>query len=429
MLEVIITYLNSVLDTTKFFDKSFGLSEQITKAETKSARFYCDGDWQSTTVFSENLGTSYWRKISETSSNIDNTIGCEKLLDVSYTLRLTAVVKNSHLEKNDAYSSDIAAQSIAKNIIKTNRTLKTTLKARRFSIDLSSIETDRENIIGSELSGIEKQDISYQYSVFTIDFDVNVWVTENCLLELCDETDFLCDLISTSNINKVSDCLQALPQDKKDIICIDLNCGGGGGGIIYQRPPITGQTASFATYDEGWQLAAGTYDYSPPVGGVLAQLDLNAVTPFETLIDNNFFGNKNRYTNDLGGAVTDGSDGSTALYRVDNLTGLGFMFNNNGLNENWATALSSANSFTVGIYSVFRVGTIFENTSIMDFGKSSLNVQIIAKWSVPISPITAWWSSTAQTVLLAWGFGGTMDIPRISTSLSGLHIPIRTHFT
>jgi hypothetical protein len=110
-------------------------------------------------------------------------------------------------------------------------------------------------------------------------------------------------------------------------------------GIAYQRPQITGQTTSYATYDDAWQLANGGYNWTTPTNPLyIQQLDLNTDPTGNTLLYNNAFGNKIRITND---------DGTQKLavngYCVDNLTGLGHYDNTANANR-----LSWDDTFGIG---------------------------------------------------------------------------------
>ena len=127
-------------------------------------------------------------------------------------------------------------------------------------------------------------------------------------------------------------------------------CTPGGGstpsGIAYDRPILTGQTTSYRTGDDAWNLANGVYDYTPPVYPVsFAALDFNAISPFTTLISNNAFGNKNRFT-DINGLQVYGDN-----YVIDHLTGLGIYRVVTNNTEIWGLMIdravaSTQNSFT-----------------------------------------------------------------------------------
>lgn len=130
--------------------------------------------------------------------------------------------------------------------------------------------------------------------------------------------------------------------------------------ILYDRPQLTGQETTYETGDDGWHLSAGTYDYTPPVNIVsVARLNNNAVSPFTTLVDNNAFGNKDRFT-DSGGTQT-----YTGNLVIDHLTGLMYyrVLQSGG---NWATQVSNANSSTQGGFSDWRMGNSSEVESIAD---------------------------------------------------------------
>lgn len=133
-------------------------------------------------------------------------------------------------------------------------------------------------------------------------------------------------------------------------------------GIAYQRPPLTGQDTSFATYDDNWHRANGTYDYTPPVYPVsYALLDTTATYPFETLVHNNFFGNKYRFTDSTG----DSSGVATTAegYFIDHLTGLGYkkvQLNN----LDFLTALSTAQALSFNGFDDWRVVNIKELYSL-----------------------------------------------------------------
>lgn len=85
-------------------------------------------------------------------------------------------------------------------------------------------------------------------------------------------------------------------------------------GIVYQRPQITGQLASYAVYDDVWQRVNNPYSIKPNSPLVVQEL-IDAYT----LKYNNEFGNKIRLTNYVGGAPNGGRE-----YLIDHLTGLGW---------------------------------------------------------------------------------------------------------
>lgn len=157
-----------------------------------------------------------------------------------------------------------------------------------------------------------------------------------------------------------------------DVICTP---GAGGSGILYQRPIYPGWRTSFSDYDEGWQRANNTYDYTNANPATIARLDLANVNPFHFLVDDNSFGNKARFTDENGYYYTDPYDiatitnpaGFASGYVIDHLTGLGWIRGNEATGSNWATALSNANSNTGAGYTDWRVGNVSEYLSTFLF--------------------------------------------------------------
>jgi len=141
-------------------------------------------------------------------------------------------------------------------------------------------------------------------------------------------------------------------------------------GIIYQRP-VNSQKDSYndagvidntsASYDEGWHMRNGSYDYTP-TGTTMVQLDFTADDPFTALTTTNAFGNNYRFT------AADGTQSLPDNYVVDNLTGLGWwsdeLYSNDYGGGYWGAQLSAATDSNVGGYSDWRVATWNECQSI-----------------------------------------------------------------
>jgi len=139
--------------------------------------------------------------------------------------------------------------------------------------------------------------------------------------------------------------------------------GGGAtpSGIAYDRPILTGQTISYRTGDDGWHFANGTYDYTPPIYPVsFASLDT-----FTTLVDNNAFGNKNRFTDDFGTQVY------ANAYVIDHLTGLAYSqsFFGDG-SSTWDSAIDNSSSSSFNGFTDWRCANFSEWTSLMQTSSS-----------------------------------------------------------
>ena len=159
-------------------------------------------------------------------------------------------------------------------------------------------------------------------------------------------------------------------------------------GIAYQRPSLTGQITSYRTGDDGWNLANGIYNYTPPTYPTsFAKLDLAAVSPFTTLLHNNAFGNKNRFTDDSGGQ-TYAND-----YVIDHLTGLGYYRIVQGASNNWDTNIDNAVASTQGGFTDWRVCNFQEYDIIADRSMVAFNY---SPFNLTGSPISVFQTSTTR---------------------------------
>jgi hypothetical protein len=202
----------------------------------------------------------------------------------------------------------------------------------------------------------------------------------------------LCYQIGLADINELSDCLKNLPQASKDVICGDLACGGSDD-IIYDPAIYTGATISYATGDDKWSFDNGDKTYSPP-SGVLAQLDNSSITPFLTLLNNNAFGNKNRFTNSLGGATYDGSGGEIIGYTIDHLTRYGITITLTNTTS-WGDALNIANSSNFGGFSDWRLPDCNEIGKLLNHDPSISTLLDYSPFNINSSD-AIWTSTTIQ---------------------------------
>jgi hypothetical protein len=109
----------------------------------------------------------------------------------------------------------------------------------------------------------------------------------------------------------------------------------------------SGDTNIYHAGDEGSLFAAGWFDYTPPTYPVsYAQLDT-----FTTLLDNNIWGNKNRFTD------RSGSTPATSGNRVfqEHLKGHEIYIAGTGSGTAWTDALDAAEAFSDGTFSDWHV--------------------------------------------------------------------------
>jgi len=192
-------------------------------------------------------------------------------------------------------------------------------------------------------------------------------------------------------------------------------------GIAYNKPQVGAQLTSYHLYDEAYNTANGVYIETPPANPThTARLDTTSARPDLTLIDNNSFGNKNRFT-DINGLQVYGND-----YVIDHLGGYGIYRVTQGT-SNLSDALNNTNSSTILGYTDWRVPTFKEFTSLqsMDAANSlgaPLNFAANYYWSC-----TYRYDGFASTYGLATYAPYGQVAALLKTSLYN-YIMIRNHF-
>lgn len=129
-------------------------------------------------------------------------------------------------------------------------------------------------------------------------------------------------------------------------------------GIAYQRNYTTRQVTSYTIYDDAYNMSNGVYDYTELPNPLYVQrLDIDSDSSGKTLLKNNFWGNKIRFT-DVNGVASIDTNG---VYFVDNFTGLG----------HWAS-----NTYIDSYDDMLGVGGIIE-------GLNTANFQGYNDWFLP----------------------------------------------
>ena len=161
-------------------------------------------------------------------------------------------------------------------------------------------------------------------------------------------------------------------------------------GVLYKRVNFTAMTTSYRTGDDAYNRINNPFSVRPPNPLLVAELDYTSVTPFLTLLDNNAFGTKERFTNSLGlTASYDGSGGELIDYVIDHLTGLGWIIKQQAF-VLWDVAIDTPLSATYVGFTDFKLPNIEQQISIYNYAVR-LNY-------APFSISTTWllWSSTTR---------------------------------
>ena len=207
-----------------------------------------------------------------------------------------------------------------------------------------------------------------------------------------------------------------------------LSCGKGGQRNVLSAvyTTQTGQTTSYATGDDG----------NTQYGRLTDFFTLDTLN-FPPSFFPNFSGTRStkRFTNDKGGTVADGSDGSTASYMIDHAWGRGIYIVPQAA-DIWANAISAADSFTLaiaggGTYTNWRLPNCYEILETINFQTIIANSTIghlnVGMNYAPINIATCTtWTSNSCFSTLAFVF----SLSLISTAKSNLnpYLFYRTHY-
>ena len=192
-------------------------------------------------------------------------------------------------------------------------------------------------------------------------------------------------------------------------------------GIAYQRPPLTGQKISYRDGDDGYHLINGTFNYIPPLYPVsYARLDYTSLSPFTTLVDNNSFGNKDRFT------ALDGSQTITDNIVFDNLTGLYWDIIIKPV-AIWDDAIDNAVNSVSGGFTDWRLANRNELQSIMDYSLIDKANYIPLNMSSDFTYVSTTVSNNTAQAYYTSG-SKTGNIQSIAKTASLFSIYCRNHF-
>ena len=198
-------------------------------------------------------------------------------------------------------------------------------------------------------------------------------------------------------------------------------------GIVYKRP-FYYQKSSYATGDEGWQLGQGTYDYTAPPYPEYCQLLDRSVGPTlynYTLLYNNAFGNKNRFTTAAGVLVSNG----VGIAFIDHLTGL-MWWGTQQSQSTWSnafTTVNNANTAVTGGYNNWRLPSVGEWFTAFNY--EGVSASFIAPfenfganifWTSTTNP-----ASTGQAMTVFSGRAISQQTKSVSTNRAAL---VRTFY-
>ncbi len=188
-------------------------------------------------------------------------------------------------------------------------------------------------------------------------------------------------------------------------------------GIAYSRPMLTNQKVSYSVGDDGWHFINGTYNYTPPTN----PLSIASLSDSLTLVDNNAFGNKDRFT-DINGLQVYSDN-----YFIDHWSGLGYT-NLVHDSKNWEDGITFANNSTLNGFNDWRITNINELDNLfLKYGALPLDYTPINtyKFLGNLHTSTTRFANTAQDFYIA-----TSNATRSVAPKTGIYkfVIVRNHY-
>lgn len=184
MIDVVIEYLNQKISSTKYFIEVLGLANRIEKEGMVYPAIYIGNEY-SRIDLDKFSSVSYWRLngdvgVSERES--PDTIGKE--YTTSIPLKFVGFRKKDSA-MNDAYFANKLIQGIIASIKGTSLPLASAVNAKRSTISVLTYNDDPIKVSNDEYINI-KFEPRYEYSMFSIDFEITIISNESCITGVCD---------------------------------------------------------------------------------------------------------------------------------------------------------------------------------------------------------------------------------------------------
>lgn len=118
MLKPLITYLNSLIESTGYFDTIYPLAELIDKDSKRFPAVYYEdvNQYKSVMDFDKQNGSSYWRLVGRISNqNVTSAVNVKDDFQRTYPLALVCGIQRSKIgEQDTAYAHDKLSQAVQK---------------------------------------------------------------------------------------------------------------------------------------------------------------------------------------------------------------------------------------------------------------------------------------------------------------------------
>lgn len=383
--------------------KFIGLAEQVDKLGNIIPAVYKGfGDYDYA-GFDDSTGFNIYHRVISVVTDRDEEqgFGANPLKIETYNIRLIGFGNQRDIDDSNVDINYKIADEIETLIPKKFSGVQlTNMDARNVMIDVTGRNHNKRGVFSEELPDTDIK-IKPESLLFSIDYNIRIEYIEDCKDLTCDPNPPLVDLnkVTCANFN---DATYGLTQAKFDECGLDSFCTvTPPSGFLYQQIPYS-QKTSRITEDEKWHRDNGTYNETIPSDpATIQRVDYTATNSSVTLLYNNAFGNKNRLTNDKGGSVYDGSDGSTSGYMIDHLYNRGWYTLTVSQQNTMANAITSVKTLTLGSYSDFRLPSIDEWDTILD-AEYNIFITILARFGEAVGSdywTCSWFDATTFWII------------------------------
>lgn len=185
MIEDVLKYLQSLVQSTGLFSKVYDLCELITVDNKTYPAWYNGSEFQDISGFDRNDGTAYFRKAG--SVNIKSTedkfvtTSCGNIYDVSIPLTLVCIINKEKATCNNAFASDEFAEILI-NLFNDSSSPDNVVWS---DIIVRSYTTNTNEVLKREYLNPSITQMNFKFAYIAIDIDMYITVDGDCLKQPC----------------------------------------------------------------------------------------------------------------------------------------------------------------------------------------------------------------------------------------------------
>lgn len=201
MLNALITYLNTLINTGGLIEYQYGLTQIVTYDGVSFPAEY-NPDTSEYVNVSTGLddydSVSYWRLNGEVSTGRHQpATSIYSAVQHTYPLRLVLIVKRSSLDASTQYTADAIVWNIQKQLSNQDQAIRRELEAKRVELLLADADVNNASVYSGEYPGGGPALPDSEYILVAINMTVAVAVNDACIEALCNDIEAPTDLVAT----------------------------------------------------------------------------------------------------------------------------------------------------------------------------------------------------------------------------------------